>query len=75
MQIMQFNHPQPIGNSKAKGPKRVMRNFNVRCNLQEIDRIIEEDSCSGIFEAPLVSQSEMPAIIEEEKDSQMTDKV
>lgn len=35
---MQFN-----SNNNAKGQNKRVRNFNFRCNLQEIDKIIEED--------------------------------
>ena len=36
LQMMQFNN-------KSKN-KRAVRNFNFRCNLEEIDKIIEEDN-------------------------------
>lgn len=42
LQIMQANPPQqfPV---KAKPKRGGLRNFNFRCNLDEIDKIIEED--------------------------------
>jgi hypothetical protein len=45
LQILQANPPQPIIPiiTKAKPKKGGMKNFNFRCNLEEIDKIIEED--------------------------------
>ncbi len=44
LQIMQFNN-----NSKSKNNKRAVRNFNFRCNLSEIDKIIEEDCTPSVL--------------------------
>ena len=32
-----------VNQEKNKSKKKKMRNFNFRCNLDEIDKIIEED--------------------------------
>jgi len=44
-----------------------MRNFNFRCNLEEIDKIIEEDNCTQ--EHPVQSVQPISAVEEEAKES------
>ena len=41
-----------------------MRNFNFRCNLEEIDKIIEEDNCTQ--EHPVVQSVQPISAVEEE---------
>jgi hypothetical protein len=40
-----------------------MRNFNFRCNLEEIDKIIEEDNCTQ--EHPVQSVQPISAVEDE----------
>ena len=54
LQIMQSNQ----ANTKAKQRGRGVRNFNFRCNLDEIDKIIEEDAAFGTADLSVVSATD-----------------